>query len=105
MRHRRVSRRGERRGHRVTGLDLSQQAVAYVRHRYPGIDVRCATLDSGGLCPESFDVVAGFHVLEHVTDPVGLLCQMTHLVRPGGLVYPRALAILTISSIRQGWPP
>jgi len=76
-------------GHRVTGLDLSQEAVTYARRRHPGLDVRCATLDSDDLRPESFDVVAGFHVLEHVADPVGLLRQMTRLLRPGGLVYVR----------------
>ena len=76
-------------GHRVTGLDLSEEAVAYVRRRYPGLDVHRATLDADYLRPDSFDVVAAFHVLEHVADPVSLLLQMTRLLRPGGLVYVR----------------
>jgi SAM-dependent methyltransferase len=76
-------------GHRVVGLDLSEEAVTYTRRRRPGLDLRCATLDSNDLHPESFDVVAAFHVVEHVPDPVDLLRQMTRLLRPGGLVYIR----------------
>jgi 2-polyprenyl-3-methyl-5-hydroxy-6-metoxy-1,4-benzoquinol methylase len=76
-------------GHRVSGLDLSEEAVAYTMGRHPGLDIRCETLDSCNLRPESFDVVAAFHVLEHVGDPVGLLHQMVRLLRPGGLVYIR----------------
>ena len=76
-------------GHRVTGLDLSHRVVAHVASRYPGMDIRCGTLESTHLAPASFDVIAAFHVLEHVTDPVGLLRQMVSLVRPSGLVYVR----------------
>ena len=76
-------------GHQVVGLDLSREAVDYVRERHPGLDVRCETLDSPTLAPESFDVVAAFHVLEHVPDPIGLLKQMHELLRPGGLIYIR----------------
>ncbi|HVB42314.1 MAG TPA: class I SAM-dependent methyltransferase [Streptosporangiaceae bacterium] len=76
-------------GHRVTGLDLSQRVAAHVSSRYPGIDVRCGTLDSVSFDCGFFDVVAAFHVLEHVTDPIALLSQMAELVRPGGLVYVR----------------
>jgi 2-polyprenyl-3-methyl-5-hydroxy-6-metoxy-1,4-benzoquinol methylase len=76
-------------GHRVTGLDLSEEAVTYVKRRHPDLDVRCATLDSDDLPGGSFDVVAAFHVLEHVSDSVDLLRQMTRLLRPGGLLYVR----------------
>jgi len=76
-------------GHRVTGIDLSGEAVRYVREHHPGIDVRCQSLETAGLLPASFDVIAAFHVLEHVSDPIGLLSQMKRLLRPGGLVYVR----------------
>jgi SAM-dependent methyltransferase len=76
-------------GHRVVGLDLSEEAVTSVRRRFPDLDLRCATLGSNDLRPESFDVVAALHVVEHVPDPVDLLRQMTRLLRPGGLVYVR----------------
>lgn len=76
-------------GHQVVGLDLSAEAVDYVRERHPNLDVRCDTLDSVTLPPESVDVVAAFHVLEHVPDPIGLLKQMREVLRAGGLVYIR----------------
>ncbi len=76
-------------GHSVIGLDLSQEVVSYVRHRHPDLDVRCSTVESAGLPAESVDVIAAFHVLEHVADPIGLLRQMQRLLRPGGLVYIR----------------
>jgi 2-polyprenyl-3-methyl-5-hydroxy-6-metoxy-1,4-benzoquinol methylase len=76
-------------GHSVIGLDMSAEAVRYVQDRHPGMDIRCQLLETAGLPPASFDVVAGFHILEHVSDPIGLLQQMSCLVRPGGLVYVR----------------
>jgi len=75
-------------GHRVTGLDTSEQVAAYVSQCY-GIDVRVATLSDSGLAPESFDVVVAFHVLEHVADPVTLLAEMAGILRPNGMVYVR----------------
>ena len=76
-------------GHRVIGLDLSREVISHVQGRHPGLDVRCATLETSGLPACSADVVAAFHVLEHVDDPIGLLIQMRRLLRPGGLAYIR----------------
>ena len=76
-------------GHWVTGLDLSQEAIAYLRCRHPDLDVRCDTVESAALPAGSFDVIAAFHVLEHVADPIGLLRRMRRLLRPSGLVYIR----------------
>jgi SAM-dependent methyltransferase len=76
-------------GHSVTGLDISAEAVQFARDRYPGMDIRQQPLESAELPTASFDVVVAFHLLEHVSDPVGLLRQMMHLLRPGGLVYVR----------------
>jgi SAM-dependent methyltransferase len=79
----------KRAGHRVVGLDLSEEAITYVQRRHPDLDVRCCTLDSQDLAPASFDVVAAFHVVEHVSDPLKLLQQMTRPLKPGGLLYIR----------------
>jgi 2-polyprenyl-3-methyl-5-hydroxy-6-metoxy-1,4-benzoquinol methylase len=79
----------KRAGHRVVGLDLSEEAITYVQRRHPDLDVRCCTLDSQDLAPASFDVVAAFHVVEHVSDPLRLLQQMTRPLKPGGLLYIR----------------
>jgi SAM-dependent methyltransferase len=76
-------------GHAVIGLDLSQEAISYVRRRHPDLDVRCNAMETARLPAASVDVIAAFHVLEHVADPIGLLLQMQRLLRPGGLVYIR----------------
>lgn len=76
-------------GHTVSGLDLSADVVEYMTKRYPDIQVRHGSLESSGFPPENFDVIAALHVIEHVSDPIGLLREMASLLRPGGMVYIR----------------
>jgi 2-polyprenyl-3-methyl-5-hydroxy-6-metoxy-1,4-benzoquinol methylase len=73
------------RGHRVFGLDFSEAAVHAARKRglrviRGGFDELRRELAAGA----RFDVVAMFHVVEHLTDPDALLAEIAGLMRPTG---------------------
>ena len=71
----------------VTGVDLSDQAVAYAREHYaaPGVSFVCsegAAFTPAGL----FDVVVSLETIEHVPDARGFVAQLTRFVAPGGVL-------------------
>lgn len=84
-----------RHGHDVVGLDLSVSAVEYVKKKLPGITVLNCLLREASIPPRSFDVVVGFHVLEHVENPRDLLGEIREILKPGGLI---CLAIPNVDS-------
>jgi len=52
-----------------------------------GADVRAETVEQHAeRHPEEYDAVCSFHVVEHVTDPVGFVQGMLGCLRPGGLL-------------------
>lgn len=74
-------------GARVTGVepdadgrDLAEEA--FDRRKLPGTFV-ANTVD---LSDAAFDIAVCSDVIEHVTDPVGLLLEIRRLLKPGGLV-------------------
>ena len=70
----------------VTGLDISEEAIASFRTRWPGCQAVCASITVSGLPDESFDcivVVMGLHHLHpHLMDA---LREIHRLLRPGGV--------------------
>mgnify|MGYP001568320848 CR=1 FL=1 len=74
-----------RRGWRVTGLDLSADAVSEAAVRF-GLDVRAGSLSShvGTLMP--FDVILLGDVIEHVPDPVRFLQDIRKVLAPEGIL-------------------
>jgi 2-polyprenyl-3-methyl-5-hydroxy-6-metoxy-1,4-benzoquinol methylase len=74
----------KRRGFEVQGFDASAEASRIARE-VDGVDVAVGTrLHEGAFADASFDVVTLFHVLEHVTDPRGVLAAARKILRPGG---------------------
>jgi 2-polyprenyl-6-hydroxyphenyl methylase/3-demethylubiquinone-9 3-methyltransferase len=75
------------RGHRVTGLDTSAEALAVARrHDATGrveylVGDACALPFSDG----SFDAVCAMDLLEHVTAPDRVIAEAARVLRPGGL--------------------
>lgn len=51
-----------------------------------GLDVRQGLIEMANFPPESFDVIAMFHVLEHLENPVAALSQLHSWLKPGGVV-------------------
>jgi len=70
----------------VTGLDISDEAIASFRSRWPDCQAICAPITSSGLPSESFDcvvVVMGLHHLHpHLDEAVR---EMHRLLRKGGV--------------------
>ncbi len=69
----------------VTGLDISDEAIASFKSRWPNCEAICAPITSSGLPSESFDcivVVMGLHHLHpHLNDAV---TEIHRLLRQGG---------------------
>jgi len=80
-----------RAGASVTGIDLSEKALAVARlHQLEsGVKVDYRLIAAEALAaqePASFDVVTCMELLEHVPDPGSTVAACAALTRPGGLV-------------------
>ena len=71
---------------RVVGADISEEAVAYARTRYPAPNVEYVVADAAALPFEagSFDTVCSFETIEHLPDRHGYLAEVVRVLRPGG---------------------
>jgi SAM-dependent methyltransferase len=73
-------------GWEVAGVELSETAACYARDKL-NLRVFTGSLhDQLQQLEAPYEVVALFHVIEHVPDPVQLLEQCRKLIRPGGLL-------------------
>jgi 2-polyprenyl-3-methyl-5-hydroxy-6-metoxy-1,4-benzoquinol methylase len=73
------------RGIRPTGVDFSWEA-AQVAEKENGVRVVVGSLAEAGFPNESFDIVTLFHVMEHVTNPRGVLAEVSRILKPDGAV-------------------
>jgi SAM-dependent methyltransferase len=72
-----------RRGWRVKGVELSGPAAEYsIRELH--LDVFRGLLEDAPYPEPSFDLALADNVLEHTTDPAGVLAKLHRLLRPGG---------------------
>jgi 2-polyprenyl-6-hydroxyphenyl methylase/3-demethylubiquinone-9 3-methyltransferase len=79
-------------GAAVTGIDLSDKALAVARLHLldSGNTVSYQKISAEDLaqqCPASFDVVTCMEMLEHVPDPASTIAACAALVKPGGHVF------------------
>lgn len=72
------------RGWQASGAEPVEESAKIARDR--GLDVRTALLEDAGFPEASFDVVAAFHVLEHMAEGVGFLQLVSRWAKPGGLI-------------------
>jgi SAM-dependent methyltransferase len=72
-----------RRGWSVRGVELSPVAASFSIEEL-GLEVFEGQLELAPFPPESFDVCVADNVLEHTTDPLAVLGDLTRLLRPGG---------------------
>ena len=79
------------RGADVTGIDLSEKAIAVARlHQFESgtnVDYRRVAAETLALeMPSAFDIVTCLELLEHVPEPASTIAACSALARPGGTV-------------------
>ena len=67
------------------GTEIASSALEQLSRL--GIHSFCGKLESANYSAEFFDVVYCSEVIEHLTDPTTLLCEIARVMRPGGLLY------------------
>jgi 2-polyprenyl-3-methyl-5-hydroxy-6-metoxy-1,4-benzoquinol methylase len=76
-------RKQRQRGWKVTGMDLSAAAAKQCKEK-EGIDVHLGTWPGDCLKDRKFDVITGWHVIEHLPDPAGFVKEAASRLNPGG---------------------
>lgn len=76
-------------GWATTGIEIDRRAAAYARDTL-GLDVRGGRLEDVAADLEGrFDVIALFHVIEHIPEPEAFMSRLRGLLAPGGMVVLR----------------
>jgi SAM-dependent methyltransferase len=70
----------------VAAVDPSEQFVAALRERHPGVDVRLASAENLPFGDSEFDAALAQLVVHFMADPVYGLSEMRRVTRPGGVV-------------------
>ncbi|MDX6726540.1 MAG: hypothetical protein QOK49_1345 [Baekduia sp.] len=81
---------------RVSGVDLSPEAVAAARRRGHD-DVRVARVEELPFADATFDVVTCLDVVEHTPDDRATLAELRRVTRPGGLM------VVTVPAYQALW--
>jgi ubiquinone/menaquinone biosynthesis C-methylase UbiE len=68
----------------VVGVDVSRDALAFVRARRPGTTPVAGSLEHLPFADAAFDVVAAITVLYCVDDDAGAVREVARVLRPGG---------------------
>jgi 2-polyprenyl-3-methyl-5-hydroxy-6-metoxy-1,4-benzoquinol methylase len=68
------------------GIDVSEYGIEQARKNTPKSQLRVATAEQIGELPGPFDVIAAFHVVEHLEDPLAVLQECARMTTPGGLL-------------------
>jgi SAM-dependent methyltransferase len=73
-------------GHRVTGVDISEESIVKARTRIESAFVADVTKPNAYPFKPGFDVIVFSDILEHLYDPVAVLSDHVKLLKPGGHV-------------------
>jgi len=97
----------KRAGHRAVGLEINAEAIR--AGTAAGLDIRHATIEQfAATCPESFDVICAFQVLEHVTDPRSFIDSALRCLRDDGLAIfavPNGDGVFSSLDVALDMPP
>ncbi len=89
----------------VTGLDISEEAIASFKERWPNCEAVCASMTNSGLADESFDCVVVVMGLHHLHPHLGEAIREIHrLLRKGGtLCFAEPHQESALSRLRAVW--
>jgi len=74
-------------GHKVTGVDLSEDGIVIARKAYPDVRFEVASAyDDLNPVVEKVDVVISSEVIEHLFYPQKYLDNVVDIIRPGGSI-------------------
>jgi 2-polyprenyl-3-methyl-5-hydroxy-6-metoxy-1,4-benzoquinol methylase len=72
----------------VSGLDYAKPGIQLATRLFDQLnlkaDLRCEDVFAHSFRDESFDIVYSFGVIEHFSDPTGIVTVHTRLLKPGG---------------------
>jgi SAM-dependent methyltransferase len=75
-------------GGSLVGVDIVEEwNLSELRPDVPDFRLLVGSVLDLPFADDSFDVVFYHHVIEHVSDPAGSLCELARVLRPGGLIY------------------
>ena len=72
-------------GHRIVGTDISQEAIAYGRQKYPELRLEVQPAESLPYEPASFDVVLSFDLFEHIATIDRHVSEVSRVLKGRGL--------------------
>jgi len=75
-----------RRGYAVIGVDGTERFINHAKQQFPEADIRLGDLLALPFPAASFDIVAMYNTLEHVTDVPKVLTETLRLLKPGGFL-------------------
>jgi SAM-dependent methyltransferase len=78
-----AARRG---GYEPLGVEPSPRESASAVERF-GVEVRTGLLEDVDLPAEAFDIACGWHVIEHVVEPLSAISALRAALRPDGLLF------------------
>ena len=70
-------------GWEVMGVEPDGQAVRVARECF-GLSVYQGMIEEAGFPDDTFDAITMNHVIEHVSDPIGILRECHRVLKPGG---------------------
>jgi len=73
------------RGWETYGVEINAEAVRYCREKR-GLNVIAGALNAHTYSENTFDIVLMGDVIEHLRDPLGLMCVVSSILKPGGVV-------------------
>jgi len=85
----------KRKGWEVTGVEISQKAMDYAKNIL-GLIVHRGPLERISFPENHFDVITGFYVIEHLSNPMAFLRECHRILKAGGFLllrYPHTTPI------------